>query len=53
MDALKFLSTIQKKASHQKDAFEKGLMFVNTVINSKTTKSTMVDSSITHNFISE
>ncbi|KAA0065393.1 gag-asp_proteas domain-containing protein [Cucumis melo var. makuwa] len=53
MGALKFLSPIQKKASHQKDAFEKGLMFVDAVIKSKTANSTMVDSVATYNFISE
>ncbi|KAA0062359.1 uncharacterized protein E5676_scaffold313G002590 [Cucumis melo var. makuwa] len=53
MDVLKFLSSIQKKTSHQKDAFEKGLMFVDAIINSKPAKSTMVDSCATHNFISE
>ncbi|KAA0046120.1 uncharacterized protein E6C27_scaffold157G00530 [Cucumis melo var. makuwa] len=53
MGALKFLLAIQKNASHQKDAFEKGLMFVDAVINSKTAKSTMVDLGATHNFISK
>ena len=43
MGALKLISTIQKKASHQNDAFENGLMFVDAIINSKTIKSTMVD----------
>ncbi|KAA0043593.1 RNA-directed DNA polymerase-like protein [Cucumis melo var. makuwa] len=41
MGVLKILSAIQKKASYQKDAFEKGLMFVDAVINSKPAKSTM------------
>ena len=53
MGALKLLSTIQNKASHQKDAFKNVLMFVDAVINSKPEKSTMVDSGTTHNFISE
>ena len=51
MGVLKFLSVIQKKVSHQKDAFKKGLAFVNVVINSKIAKSIMVDSDATHNFI--
>ena len=53
MSTLKFLLAIQKKASHQNVAFEKGLMFFDAVINSKITKSIMVDLSATHNFISE
>ena len=53
MGALKFLSVIQKKASHQKDALEKGLIFVNAVLNFKTTKSTIVYLGATHNFISK
>lgn len=53
MGALKFLSAIQKKASCHKYAIEKGLMFADTIINSRPTKGTMVDSSATHNFISK
>lgn len=51
MVSLKFLSAIQKKASRQKDAIEKGLMFVDEVINSKPAKGTMVDSGATLSFI--
>ena len=43
----------KKKASHQKDALKKRLMFVDTVIESKPTKSTMVHSGATHNFLFE
>jgi len=53
MGALKLLSAIQKKTSRQKDAVEKGLMFVDAIINSKPARGTMVDSGATHNFISE
>lgn len=50
MGALKFLLAIQKNVSHQKDALEKGLMFVDAIINSTPAKGTIVDSGASHNF---
>ncbi|TYK18748.1 Importin subunit alpha-2 [Cucumis melo var. makuwa] len=50
MGALKFLSSLQKKWN---TPVERGLMYVDTWINQKPTKSTMVDSSATYNFITE
>ncbi|KAA0056238.1 uncharacterized protein E6C27_scaffold226G00020 [Cucumis melo var. makuwa] len=42
-----------KEGISPKEGFSKGIMFINAVINSKTVKSTIVDSSATHNFIFE
>ncbi|KAA0054055.1 senescence-specific cysteine protease sag39 [Cucumis melo var. makuwa] len=53
MGALKFLSSLQKKVGETNTPVEMGLMYVDTWINQKPTKSTMVDSSATHNFITE
>ncbi|KAA0045082.1 uncharacterized protein E5676_scaffold78209G00350 [Cucumis melo var. makuwa] len=53
MGALKFLSSLQKKVGETNTPVERGLMYVNTWINQKSTKSTMVDSGATHNFITE
>ncbi|KAA0051690.1 uncharacterized protein E6C27_scaffold60G00710 [Cucumis melo var. makuwa] len=53
MGALKFLSSLQKKVGDTNTLVERGLMYVDTWINQKPTKSTMVDSGATHNFITE
>ncbi|KAA0046894.1 uncharacterized protein E5676_scaffold298G00720 [Cucumis melo var. makuwa] len=51
--ALKYLSSLQKKAWERSVQVERGLLYVNTWINQKQTKSTMIDSEVTHNFITE
>ncbi|TYK19196.1 hypothetical protein E5676_scaffold522G001330 [Cucumis melo var. makuwa] len=53
MGALKLLSSLQKKVGETNTPVEMGLMYVDTWINQKPTKSTMVDSGATHNFITE
>ncbi|KAA0062302.1 uncharacterized protein E5676_scaffold313G003310 [Cucumis melo var. makuwa] len=53
MGALKFLSSLQKKVGETSTPVERGLMYVDTWINQKLTKSTMVDFNATHNFITE
>ncbi|KAA0041962.1 reverse transcriptase [Cucumis melo var. makuwa] len=53
MEALKFLSSLQKKVGETNTPVERGLMYVDTWINQKPTKSTMVDSGATHNSITE
>ena len=53
MGALKFLSSLQKKVEETSGLVERGLMYVDTLINQKPTNKTMVDSSATHNFITE
>ncbi|XP_022972955.1 uncharacterized protein LOC111471475 [Cucurbita maxima] len=50
MGALKFLSALQRKVE-PKEIIEKGLMFVDATINSRLSKSTLIDSGATHNFI--
>ena len=50
MGALKFLSALQRKVD-PKEIIEKGLMFVDATINSRPSKSTLIDSGATHNFI--
>ncbi|KAA0046198.1 uncharacterized protein E5676_scaffold688G00220 [Cucumis melo var. makuwa] len=50
---LKFLSSLQKKVGETNTPVERDLMYVDTWINQKPTKSTMVDSGATHNFITE
>ncbi|XP_022966524.1 uncharacterized protein LOC111466178 [Cucurbita maxima] len=50
MGALKFLSALQRKVE-PKEIIEKGLMFVDVTINSRPSKSTLIDSGATHNFI--
>ena len=52
MGALKFLSALQWKVD-QKEIIEKGLMFIDATINSRPRKSTLIDSSATHNFIAD
>ena len=52
MGALKFLSTLQQKVD-PKEIIEKGLMFVDATINSRPSKSTLIDSGATHNFIAD
>ncbi|TYK31692.1 uncharacterized protein E5676_scaffold398G00580 [Cucumis melo var. makuwa] len=53
MGALKFLSSLQKKVGETNTPVERGLMYVDTWINQKPTKSTMVDSGATHNLITK
>ncbi|KAA0061385.1 reverse transcriptase [Cucumis melo var. makuwa] len=50
MGALKFLSSLQKKVGETNTSVERDLMYIDTWINQKPTKSTMVDSGATHNF---
>ena len=50
MGALKLLSALQWKVD-PKEIIEKGLMFVDATINSRPSKSTLIDSGATHNFI--
>ena len=51
--ALKLLSSLQEKVSKTSGLAKRGLMYVDSWINQKPFKSTMVDSSVTHNFITE
>ncbi|TYK07348.1 uncharacterized protein E5676_scaffold202G00640 [Cucumis melo var. makuwa] len=51
--AIKYLSSLQKKSRERNVPTKRGLLYVDTWINQKQTKSTMVDSSTTHNFIKE
>ncbi|TYK28787.1 uncharacterized protein E5676_scaffold403G001520 [Cucumis melo var. makuwa] len=50
---LKYLSSLQKKSEERNVPTERGLLYVDTWINQKQTKSTMIDSGATHNFITE
>ena len=52
MGALKFLSALQRKVD-PKEIIEKELMFVDVTINSRPSKSTLIDSEATHNFIAD
>ena len=49
MRALIELSLCPSSFIDQKEVFEKGLMFVNVIINSQLCKSTLVDLGATHN----
>ncbi|KAA0039111.1 uncharacterized protein E6C27_scaffold84G002140 [Cucumis melo var. makuwa] len=51
--AIKYMSSLQKKSGERHVPIKGGLMYVDTWINQKQTKSTMVDSGATHNFITE
>ncbi|KAA0066694.1 uncharacterized protein E5676_scaffold384G00210 [Cucumis melo var. makuwa] len=51
--AIKYMSSLQKKLGERHVPTKGGLLYVDTWINQKQTKSTMVDSSATHNFIIE
>ncbi|KAA0035435.1 uncharacterized protein E5676_scaffold862G00070 [Cucumis melo var. makuwa] len=51
--AIKYLSSLQKKSGERNVPTKRGLLYVDTWINKKQTKSTMIDSSATHNFITE
>ncbi|KAA0059228.1 Importin subunit alpha-2 [Cucumis melo var. makuwa] len=53
MGALKFLSFLHKKVGETSTPVERGLMYVDTWINQKPTKSATIDSGATHNFITE
>ena len=52
MGALKFLLALQWKVD-PKEIIEKGLMFVDATTNSRPSKSTLIDSGATHNFIAD
>ena len=49
--AIRLLSSLQKKAGETSDRTKGGVIYVDTWINRRHAKSTMVDSSATHNFI--
>ncbi|KAA0066691.1 senescence-specific cysteine protease sag39 [Cucumis melo var. makuwa] len=51
--AIKYMSSLQKKSGERHIPTKRGLLYVDTWINQKQTKSTMVDSGTTHNFITE
>ncbi|KAA0035082.1 uncharacterized protein E5676_scaffold1369G00110 [Cucumis melo var. makuwa] len=51
--AIKYMSSLQKKSGERHVPTKGGLLYVDTWINQKQTKSTMVDSGATHNFITE
>ncbi|TYK09503.1 uncharacterized protein E5676_scaffold499G001070 [Cucumis melo var. makuwa] len=51
--AIKYLSSLQKKSGERNVPIKRSLLYVDTWINQKQTKSTMVDSGATHNFITE
>ncbi|KAA0059143.1 uncharacterized protein E6C27_scaffold430G00550 [Cucumis melo var. makuwa] len=51
--AIKYMSSLQKKSGERHVPTKGGLMYVDTWINQRQTKSTMVDSGATHNFITE
>ncbi|TYK11972.1 uncharacterized protein E5676_scaffold177G001560 [Cucumis melo var. makuwa] len=50
---IKYMSSLQKKSEESHVPSKGGLLYVDTWINQKQTKSTMVDSGATHNFITE
>ena len=52
MGALKLLSALQRKVN-PKEIIVKGLMFVDATINSRPSKSTLIDSGASHNFIAD
>ncbi|KAA0042046.1 Endo-1,4-beta-xylanase A [Cucumis melo var. makuwa] len=51
--AIKYLSSFQKKSGERNVPVERGLLYVDTWINQKQTKSSMIDFDATHNFITE
>ncbi|KAA0063481.1 uncharacterized protein E5676_scaffold668G00010 [Cucumis melo var. makuwa] len=51
--AIKYLSSLQKKSGERNVPTKGGLLYVNSWINQKQTKSTMIDSGAIHNFITE
>ncbi|TYK03044.1 uncharacterized protein E5676_scaffold46G001390 [Cucumis melo var. makuwa] len=51
--AIKYMSSLQKKSGESHVPSKGGLLYVDTWINQKQAKSTMVDSGATHNFITE
>ncbi|KAA0026252.1 protein DDI1-like protein [Cucumis melo var. makuwa] len=51
--AIKYMSSLQKKSGERHVPTKGGLLYVDTWINQKQTKSTMVDSGVTHIFITE
>ncbi|TYK18124.1 uncharacterized protein E5676_scaffold411G00520 [Cucumis melo var. makuwa] len=53
IEAIKYMSSLQKKSGEGHVPTKGGLLYVDAWINQKQAKSTMVDSSATHNFITE
>ncbi|TYK27683.1 uncharacterized protein E5676_scaffold225G00120 [Cucumis melo var. makuwa] len=53
IEAIKYMSSLQKKSGERHVPTKGGLLYVDTWINQKQTKGTMVDSGATHNFITE
>ena len=53
MGALRLLNALKKHGAQVKKALRKGLMFVDATLNGKPAKSVMIDTSTTHNFVSE
>ncbi|KAA0031734.1 uncharacterized protein E6C27_scaffold696G00010 [Cucumis melo var. makuwa] len=51
--AIKYLWSLQKKSGERNVPTKGGLLYVNTWINQKQTKNTMIDFGATHNFITE
>ncbi|TYJ95701.1 uncharacterized protein E5676_scaffold726G00310 [Cucumis melo var. makuwa] len=51
--AIKYMSSLQKKSGERHVPTKGGLLYVDTWINQKQAKNTMVDSGATHNFITE
>ncbi|TYK09914.1 uncharacterized protein E5676_scaffold16G00270 [Cucumis melo var. makuwa] len=51
--AIKYMSSLQKKSGERHVPTKWGLLYVDTWINQQQTKSAMVDSGATHNFITE
>ena len=51
MGALRLLNTLKKHRAQVKKAPGKGLMFVDATLNGKPTKSVMINTSATYNFI--
>ncbi|KAA0063885.1 uncharacterized protein E6C27_scaffold616G00090 [Cucumis melo var. makuwa] len=51
--AIKYMSSLQKKSGERHVPTKGSLMYVDTWINQRQTKSTMVDSGATHNYITE
>ena len=47
------MNALKKHIAQVKKAPEKGLMFVDVTLNGKPSKSVMIDTSATHNFVSE
>ena len=53
MSALRLLNGLKKHGVQVKKALEKSLMFIDATLNKKPTKSVMINTSATHNFVLE